>query len=157
LTAEVRAELARLFPRPKILERYRGDWTPHELAAMAAARPWRVIDRASELPRRARVRWHGGPDVGTLEEVARRGGETRFTYSAAYLVSPEAEPIAPNVPLRPEPYESEALHPFFANLLPEGALYLATAYRLGVRPGDPFGVLLGVGADVMGAVQVVPE
>jgi serine/threonine-protein kinase HipA len=58
--------------------------------------------------------------------------------------------------VRPEPYESDTLHPFFANLLPEGPLYAQTARRLGLKRSDRFGMLLHVGGDVMGAVQVLP-
>ena len=106
-------------------------------------------------PRHARVRFHGR-DVGTLEETISLGGATRFTYFAAYLAIPGARPIAPNLRLRPEPYECDTLHPFFANLLPEGALYTRTARRLGLKRSDRFGMLLHVGADVMGAVEVLP-
>ena len=101
--------------------------------------------------RRARVRFDGR-DVGVLEELNRVGNGTRFKYLAEY----DGPPIAPNMPLGP-PYESEdGLVPFFANLLPEGALYEQTARRLGVKRSDRFGVLLRVGADTMGAVEVVP-
>lgn len=106
-------------------------------------------------PRHARVRFHGR-DIGTLEETVTVGGPTRFLYSPAYLVTPGARPIAPNLKLRAEPYESDTLHPFFANLLPEGALYTRTARRLGLKRSDRFGMLLHVGADVMGAVEVLP-
>jgi serine/threonine-protein kinase HipA len=106
-------------------------------------------------PRRARVRFRGH-DVGILEETTTLGGPTRFLYSPEYLATPGARPIAPNLKLRTEPYESPALHPFFANLLPEGTLYVHSARRLGLKREDRFGVLLGVGADVMGAVEVLP-
>lgn len=106
-------------------------------------------------PRRARVLLHGRR-VGRLEETS-AGGGTRFTYAADHLAAADARPLAPNLPLRPEPYESDTLHPFFANLLPEGPLFDQTARRLGLRRTDRFGMLLKVGADVMGAVQVLPE
>ncbi len=107
-------------------------------------------------PRRARVRFHGR-DIGVLEETS-AGRGTRFTYSPAYLTAPDARPLAPNLPLRAEPYEDpDTLHPFFANLLPEGPLYERTTRHLGLRRADRFGVLLRVGGDVMGAVEVLPE
>jgi HipA-like protein len=106
-------------------------------------------------PRRARVRFHDR-DIGILEELS-AGKGTRFTYSPDYLTAPGARPLAPNLPLRAEPYEDpDTLHPFFANLLPEGPLYERTARHLGLRRADRFGVLLRVGADVMGAVQIFP-
>lgn len=106
-------------------------------------------------PRRARVRLHGR-EAGVLEETA-AGEGTRFTYAPDYLAAPDARPLAPNLPLRAEPYESDTVHPFFANLLPEGPLYDQTARRLGLRRTDRFGMLLQVGGDVMGAVEVLPE
>lgn len=106
-------------------------------------------------PRRAHVRFHDR-DVGILEEIS-AGKGTRFTYAPDYLATPDARPLAPNLPLRAEPYEDpDTLHPFFANLLPEGPLYERTARHLGLRRADRFGVLLRVGADVMGAVQILP-
>jgi serine/threonine-protein kinase HipA len=105
-------------------------------------------------PRRARVLLHGRL-AGTLEETSARGA-TRFTYTPDYLTAPGARPLSPTLPLRPDPYESDNLHPFFANLLPEGHLYAATARRLGLVRTDRFGMLVHVGGDVMGAVQVFP-
>jgi len=106
-------------------------------------------------PRRARVRFHDR-EVGVLEEIT-VGAGTRFTYFPDYRDAHDARALAPNLPLRPDPYESDTLHPFFANLLPEGPLYDQTARRLGLRRTDRFGMLLRVGGDVMGAVQVLPE
>jgi HipA-like protein len=101
--------------------------------------------------RRARVRLDGR-DVGVLEELTRVGNGTRFLYNPGY----DGPPIAPNMPVG-QTYEStESLLPFFANLLPEGALYEQTARRLGLKRNDRFGVLLRVGADTMGAIEVLP-
>ncbi len=101
--------------------------------------------------RRARVRMEGR-DAGVLEELTRVGNGTRFQYLADY----DGPPIAPNMPLGKTYKSEEALLPFFANLLPEGTLYEQTARRLGVKRSDRFGVLLRVGADTMGAVEVLP-
>ncbi len=109
---------------------------------------------ALDHPRRARVLFYRRP-VGTLQETA-TSGATRFTYAPAYLAAPDARPISPTLPLTLDPYESHTLHPFFANLLPEGHMYAATARRLGLARTDRFGMLLHVGGDVMGAVQVFP-
>lgn len=46
--------------------------------------------------------------------------------------------------------------PFFANLLPEGELRGLLARRAGVNPGDEFALLGALGADLPGAVTVVP-
>jgi HipA-like protein len=102
--------------------------------------------------RRARVRFDGR-DVGVLEELTKVGNGTRFRYDDGY----DGPPIAPNMPLTKKTYEdTESLLPFFANLLPEGALYEQTARKLGVKRSDRLGVLLRVGADTMGAVEILP-
>lgn len=101
--------------------------------------------------RRARVRLDGR-DAGILEELTRVGNGTRFEYLPDY----DGPPIAPNMPLGKTYKSEESLLPFFANLLPEGALYEQTARRLGLKRSDRFGVLLRVGADTMGAVEVLP-
>jgi HipA-like protein len=101
--------------------------------------------------RRARVRFEGR-DAGILEEMTRVGNGTRFQYDGSY----DGPPIAPNMPLG-KPYQSEeTLLPFFANLLPQGTLYEQTARHLGLKREDRFGVLLRVGGDTMGAVEVLP-
>jgi HipA-like protein len=101
--------------------------------------------------RRARVRFEGR-DVGVLEELTKVGNGTRFRYNPDY----DGPPIAPNMPLGQTYEDTEALLPFFANLLPEGALYEQTARRLGKKRNDRFGVLLSVGADTMGAIEILP-
>jgi HipA-like protein len=103
--------------------------------------------------RRARVRF-GPADAGLLEETP---GGTRFTYSAAYLATPGARPLAPTLPLRVEPYESRGLHSFFQNLLPEGWLYEVTVTQLGIESTDALGVLLATGSDLVGAVEVIEQ
>jgi HipA-like protein len=150
--------------------RFIGDLESLEsLAENATDSRWRVLARKEMeaygqinfllhvgRPRRARVRFHNH-EVGVLEETS-AGKGTLFTYSPSYLSAPNPRPLAPNLPLRADPYEDpDTLHPFFANLLPEGPHYERTARHLGVRRADRFGVLLHVGGDVMGAVEVLPE
>lgn len=107
-------------------------------------------------PRKAIVK-RDNDRVGLLEETSVNGG-TKFTYDKDYLQKPGARPLAPNLPLRPEPYSHpEKLLPYFANLLPEGTILEQTARRLGLPRTDGFGILLKVGEDVMGAVQIFPE
>jgi HipA-like protein len=102
-------------------------------------------------PRRARVRFEER-DAGVLEELTKVGNGTRFRYNPDY----DGPPIAPNMPLGRTYEDTEALLPFFANLLPEGSLYEQTARRLGVKRSDRLGVLLRVGADTMGALEILP-
>lgn len=107
-------------------------------------------------PRRAIVKLYD-ERVGVLRETTFQGG-TEFVYDSAYCQKPDAKPIAPNLRLRAEPYtHPDKLHAFFANLLPEGAMLEQKARKLGLPSTDRFGILLHVGEDVMGAVQVLPE
>lgn len=95
-----------------------------------------------------------GERVGFIEET--RDG-SRFGYDDEWLSRPDARPISPTLPLRSEPYESEGLHPFFDNLLPEGWLLDLKGRRLKLDPSDTFGLLLASGDDLIGAVDVRPE
>ena len=102
--------------------------------------------------RRARVLLDGA-EVGRLEEVD--GGGSRFTYDAAWLNRPSALPVSLTLPLRPEPYESRGLHPFFENLLPEGWLLELSTAKLKISKDDAFGLLLATCADCIGAVEIL--
>jgi|RhiMethySRZTD1v2_1073278.scaffolds.fasta_scaffold21522_2 serine/threonine-protein kinase HipA len=105
-------------------------------------------------PRRrtASVRIDGQP-VGLLEETEHG---TRFTYDSAWVDRPGARAVSLTLPLRKEPYEARGLHPFFENLLPEGWLLEIATTKLKIAKDDAFGLLLALGADCAGAVEVVP-
>lgn len=104
------------------------------------------------MNRAARVCLAGEP-VGTLEE---RNGGTVFTYLPAWLARADSVPVSLTLPLRAEPYEHRSLHPFFANLLPEGWLLEISVTKLKVSRDDPFGLLLATCRDCVGAVEIVP-
>lgn len=93
-----------------------------------------------------------GRRVGLLEELD--GGGARFTYDAAWLQDPARLPVSLTLPLRPEPYDSRSLHPFFENLLPEGWLLEISTAKLKISKDDAFGLLLATCADCIGAVEV---
>ncbi len=96
-----------------------------------------------------------GARVGTLEEMA--GGASRFSYQHEYLAQPGVRPIAPNLPLRAEPYDSPGLHPVFEGLLPQGWLLDIDLGRYRLKPSDQFGLLLATGRDTIGAIEIIPE
>ncbi len=76
----------------------------------------------------------------------------RFVYDDAYLQ--DGEPVSLTLPVRSEPYESPALFPFFAGLVPEG-WYLRIASRtVKVDDNDTFGLLLKTCGDCIGAVSI---
>jgi serine/threonine-protein kinase HipA len=89
-----------------------------------------------------------------MEEL--EGGGTRFTYSSEWLERADAVPISLTLPLRAEPYESHGLHPFFENLLPEGWLLELSCKKLKIAKDDAFGLLLALGGDCVGAVEIAP-
>lgn len=87
--------------------------------------------------------------------LRRNGGSTTFRYIDGY----DGEPVATSLPLSDEPVTTQpgSVPPFFAGLLPEGRRL--TALRLAVKTSmdDEFSLLLAVGTDVIGDVQVVPS
>jgi serine/threonine-protein kinase HipA len=96
----------------------------------------------------------GDRRAGLLE---RTEGGYRFTYYREYLSAEEAQPVSLTLPLRPEPYESASLFPFFLGLIPEGWLLEITSRTLKIDPENSFEILLASGGDCIGAVTVVPE
>lgn len=94
-----------------------------------------------------------GQPVGIIEQV---NDGTRFTYSPEWLARRDAVPVSVTLPLRPEPYESDGLHPFFENLLPEGWLLEVSARTLKLSPDDTFGLLLATCRDCVGTVEIEP-
>ena len=86
--------------------------------------------------------------AGTLEETA--GGGTRFIYNADWK-----EPIACTLPILKREHEwARGVHPFFQHLGPEGWLREKQARIAHIAEQDDFGLLLGYGADCIGAVGV---
>jgi serine/threonine-protein kinase HipA len=94
-----------------------------------------------------------GKLVGVIEES---GGQTSFRYAQDWLERRDAVPISLTLPLRPQPYLWEGLHPFFENLLPEGWLLEVATKKLKISKDDPFGLLLATCADCIGAVEIEP-
>ena len=89
--------------------------------------------------------------AGTIEET---GTGYRFTYDPAYLVA--GKTIGVPFPLRTEPYESQALFPFFKGLLPEGWFREVVCQTLKIDPKDDFGLLIKACGDCIGAVGIQP-
>ena len=85
------------------------------------------------------------------------GGAVRFAYAAKYLEADNL-PVAFSLPLSKEPVETSngALPAFFAGLLPEGHRLTVLKNAAKTSFGDEMTLLLAVGADVPGDVQVVP-
>ena len=94
-----------------------------------------------------------GQPVGIIEE---NGNKLVFKYLLEWLSHENAVPISLTLPLRTEPYETEGLHPFFENLLPEGWLLDVSSKKLKISKDDPFGLLLATCGDCVGAVEIEP-
>jgi serine/threonine-protein kinase HipA len=115
----------------------------------------RFLGFLDEIPRwrRARVTMAGVP-VGMLFETQ---VGSRFEYEAAYLRRADAVPLSPTLPLSLKSFSVQGLHPFFANLLPEGTRLAWICQRKGLDPRDEFGVLLATGRDTIGTVEIHAE
>lgn len=133
--------------------------SPQEDLRTAAQAALDVADTLADVLRAGRLRTaeirRSGIRVGQLSELS--GGPTRFTYDKAYLAQANARPIAPTLPLRPEPFDSPGLHPVFEGLLPQGWLLDIDVRKYRLKSGDQFGLLLATGRHTIGAIEVIPE
>ena len=103
-----------------------------------------------------------GADVFVQRTLAarlhRRERHIEFAYSAGY-VQERGQPVATTLPISTEPTVTpgRAVPPYFAGLLPEGRRLTALRTSLKTSADDDFTMLLAVGADPIGDVQVVPS
>ena len=104
---------------------------------------------------RALVAWWGRRVAGVLS--LDRHGAMRFVYDDAWLADRTAPALSLSLPKRSQSFSSAHCAPFFEGLLPEGAERDAVAGALGVSPENVFGILVGVGGEVAGAVSLWPE
>ncbi|ANS44222.1 Uncharacterized protein related to capsule biosynthesis enzymes [Serratia plymuthica] len=89
--------------------------------------------------------WLYGKAVGSLTEE--KEGYT-FGYYSGY----SGPAVSLSMRVRPEPYFSEELHPFFKGLAPEGWLRKRYAEIQKIDDRDLFGLLMQNGNDLLGAV-----
>ncbi len=90
-----------------------------------------------------------GQQAGTIEETE---SGFRFSYDPAFLESNQS--IAVSLPLQAEPFESNALFPFFEGLLPEGWYKSIVCRTIKIDEEDSFGLLIRACSDCIGAVSV---
>lgn len=101
------------------------------------------------------VRWRFCYQAGRHAGYLRRSvAGVEFSYRDAY----EGPPVATTLPLGgpPVPAPAGAVPPFFAGLLPEGRRLAALRWAVKTSADDELSLLLAVGADAIGDVQVVP-
>lgn len=98
-----------------------------------------------------------GESVGEWRRPARGGPE--FAYAESWLASPAARPVSLSLPLRPhsQPYR-RGVEEFFDNLLPDSrAIRERIQRRFGTASTGAFDLLLEIGRDCVGALQLLPE
>jgi serine/threonine-protein kinase HipA len=91
-------------------------------------------------------------------KLERQASSVSFSYYGSYLES-SGGAVATTLPLSLEPIvlANGATPAFFAGLLPEGRRLGAIAERAKLSLDDDLSLLLAIGADLIGDVQVVPE
>jgi serine/threonine-protein kinase HipA len=105
------------------------------------------------------VRLHGRR-IGTIAGLD--GDRSIFTFDDAYVADEERATLSlaykdafGGLINQPSAYQTR-IEPFFSNLLPEGTLRDYLARRAGVKAVREYQLLAQLGADLPGAVQVVP-
>jgi serine/threonine-protein kinase HipA len=90
--------------------------------------------------------------------LRRDGDDVVFRYVDDYLADPGAPAVAMTLPKDAEPVRATAgaVPPFFAGLLPEGARLQAVTAGAHTSADDHLTLLLVVGSDAIGDVQVLP-
>jgi serine/threonine-protein kinase HipA len=83
-----------------------------------------------------------------------------FDYDPDYLSDPDAPAVATTLPRTTEPVQTGAagaVPPFFAGLLPEGRRLGALRRAVKTSADDDLTLLIAIGRDTVGDVQVVPS
>jgi serine/threonine-protein kinase HipA len=98
--------------------------------------------------------YKAGVSAGVLRRLPDR---TEFLYSREYLDA-GGPPVAWSLPATAQALiaPAAAVPAFFAGLLPEGRRLTALRRSVGTSADDEFSMLLAVGGDTIGDVQVVP-
>jgi serine/threonine-protein kinase HipA len=110
------------------------------------------------------LRFVGAGDVYKRGQLAgrlvRHTDHVEFSYVPAYLADAELPAVATTLPRSDAPVSSGsagAVPPFFAGLLPEGRRLGALRRAVKTSADDELTLLLAVGADTVGDVEVLPR
>ena len=79
-----------------------------------------------------------------------------FSYDETYLISEEAVPVSPTMPLTKEPYDKEMMFPVFDGLIPEGGLLDIASASWKIDPRDRMSLLMACCNDCIGNISVKP-
>ena len=93
--------------------------------------------------------------VGQLLYSSNKPAE--FKYSAEYVQMENAVPISISLPLQEGAFDALRTKNFFEGLLPEGFTRRAVAQWLQVDEGDYLAILKGLGAECLGAIQIIDD
>lgn len=84
-------------------------------------------------------------------------GDLRFFYDEHYRADPYATPLSLSMPLVIAEHPKRAILPFLEGLITDSEQgRRALAARYGVSPNSTFGLLQFIGAEVAGALQILP-
>lgn len=81
----------------------------------------------------------------------------KFKYSAEYRQMDNAVPISIGLPLQEDAFDALRTKNFFEGLLPEGFTRRAVAQWLRVNESDYLAILKGLGAECLGAIQIIDD
>jgi serine/threonine-protein kinase HipA len=95
--------------------------------------------------------WLDALQVGQVDVAA--DGALSLRYAERWLQTAGAFPLSVTMPLSDEPYPSEAISPWLANLLPEEEQLQVLTRSLGLDQTDVLAVLKEIGGDTAGALS----
>jgi serine/threonine-protein kinase HipA len=95
--------------------------------------------------------WFDRLAVGQVDVAA--DGSLSLRYAERWLQTPGAFPLSVTMPLRAEPYPSDVISPWLANLLPEEDQLQVLTRSLGLDQADVLAVLAEIGGDTAGALS----
>lgn len=102
--------------------------------------------------------WMNGERVGSWNITAQ--GQHEFRYEQAWVDAEDARPISLSMPLQPPeaPYRGALVESFFENLLPDSAdIRRRIQTRFGTASTSAFDLLVEIGRDCVGAIQLLPS
>ena len=80
-----------------------------------------------------------------------------FRYEESYLADPKAAPVSVSLPLTEKTYSPLETRTFFEGLLPEGFTRRSVAHWMHADAEDYVSILMGLGRECLGALQLLPE
>lgn len=95
--------------------------------------------------------WFDDLAVGQVDVAA--DGSLSLRYAVRWLQTAGAFPLSVTMPLRADPYPSDVISPWLANLLPEEEQLQVLTRSLGLDQADVLAVLSEIGGDTAGALS----